>query len=63
MVAVYTRVCIYYKDVVVLTNLNTIVYDWLIYTSMRTVPSVRVDQCEINAVHECWVFKRVSRFS
>jgi hypothetical protein len=60
MVDVYTRGCVYYKHVVVLTNLNTIVYDWLIYTSIRTVPSIRVDQCEIHAVHECWVFKRVS---
>ena len=32
---VYTRVCIYYKHVVVFTYLNSIVYDWLIYTAIR----------------------------
>ena len=52
MIGVYTRVCIYYRQIVVLPYLNSIVYDWLNHNAMRTVQFRRVDRCKIHAVHK-----------
>ena len=49
---VYTHVCIYYKHVVVFTYVSSIVYDWSDIYRNVTVRFIRVDRCEIHAVHD-----------